>query len=69
MATTTQHIIALLAPGGMGSKIAARLASSGGGKILTNLEGRSAATLERARESGMQHASYAEIVARATCIF
>ncbi|KAJ7082634.1 hypothetical protein B0H15DRAFT_940316 [Mycena belliarum] len=62
------HTIALLAPGGMGSKIAARLSSCGGGTVLTNLEGRSAATVQRAKEAGMEHASYAEIAARATCV-
>lgn len=65
----TMHTIALLAPGGMGSKIAARISSRGGGEILTNLEGRSNATLQRAKESGMKHASYTDIVKSATCIF
>ncbi|KAJ7732473.1 6-phosphogluconate dehydrogenase C-terminal domain-like protein [Mycena maculata] len=61
--------LALLAPGAMGAAIAARLSSFGAGTILTNLDGRSDATLERARATNMVHASYAEIVERATCIY
>ncbi|KAK1228411.1 hypothetical protein PQX77_008548 [Marasmius sp. AFHP31] len=61
--------IALLAPGAMGSKIALRLSQRGAGTILTNLDGRSEATVKRAQESGMRHASYPEIVSQATCIF
>ncbi|ESK89803.1 nad-binding phosphogluconate dehydrogenase-like protein [Moniliophthora roreri MCA 2997] len=64
----SQPIIAVLAPGGMGSKIALRISQTGGGTILTNLEGRSEATRRRAEESGMTHASYPEIVSQATYI-
>ncbi|KAJ8078861.1 hypothetical protein PM082_013145 [Marasmius tenuissimus] len=63
------HTIALLAPGAMGSKIALRLSQRGAGTILTNLDGRSEATVKRAQESGMKHASYSEIVSQATCVF
>ncbi|KAJ6597798.1 hypothetical protein DFH09DRAFT_1132640 [Mycena vulgaris] len=66
---TNSHTLALLAPGAMGAGIAARLSASGAGTILTNLDGRSEATIQRAREANMQHASYAEIVERATCIY
>lgn len=69
MMTPTSHTIALLAPGAMGAAIAARLSASGAGTILTNLDGRSDATIERARVSNMVHASYAEIASRATCIY
>ncbi|KAJ7692926.1 6-phosphogluconate dehydrogenase C-terminal domain-like protein [Mycena rosella] len=67
--TASAHTIALLVPGAMGAGIAARLSASGAGTILTNLEGRSEATIQRARSSNMQHASYTEIVERATCIY
>jgi 3-hydroxyisobutyrate dehydrogenase-like beta-hydroxyacid dehydrogenase len=53
----------------MGAAIAARLSASGAGIILTNLDGRSEATRQRALTSNMQHASYAEITERATCIY
>ncbi|KAJ7692902.1 hypothetical protein B0H17DRAFT_1200228 [Mycena rosella] len=66
---TSPHTIALLAPEAMGAGIAARLSVSGAGTILTNLEGRSGATIQRAGASNMQHESYAEIVERATCIY
>ncbi|KAJ7165419.1 hypothetical protein C8R46DRAFT_1074592 [Mycena filopes] len=61
--------VAVLAPGEMGAAIAARLSASGVGTILTNLDGRSEVTLGRARASNMQHASYTEIIDRATCIY
>ncbi|KAJ6469193.1 hypothetical protein C8R47DRAFT_1179788 [Mycena vitilis] len=67
--STSSPTLALLAPGEMGAAIATRLSVSGAGPILTNLDGRSAATWRRADASNMQHASYAEIVARATCIY
>jgi 3-hydroxyisobutyrate dehydrogenase-like beta-hydroxyacid dehydrogenase len=66
---SSSHTIALLAPGAMGAAISTRLSASGAGTILTNLDGRSEATIQRARESNMQHASYSEIVERATCIY
>ncbi|KAJ7122573.1 hypothetical protein C8R43DRAFT_1090765 [Mycena crocata] len=70
MAETSSSVnLALLAPGGMGSAIASRLSFFGAGTILTNLDGRSNATIQRAHASNMQHASYAEIVERATCIY
>ncbi|KQP03283.1 NAD(P)-dependent oxidoreductase [Methylobacterium sp. Leaf93] len=45
--------IAVIAPGAMGSAIAARLHGNGA-RILTVLAGRSAATIARAQESGME---------------
>ncbi|KAJ7080932.1 6-phosphogluconate dehydrogenase C-terminal domain-like protein [Mycena belliarum] len=69
MSSSSQHKIALLAPGAMGAALAARMSTHGAGSILTNLDGRSEATRQRARESNMQHASYAEIVERATYIY
>ncbi|KAJ7473446.1 6-phosphogluconate dehydrogenase C-terminal domain-like protein [Mycena latifolia] len=69
MTPISSETIALVAPGAMGAALAARLSASGAGTILTNLDGRSEATIQRARESNMQHASYAEIVERATYIF
>ncbi|KAJ7909844.1 6-phosphogluconate dehydrogenase C-terminal domain-like protein [Mycena leptocephala] len=61
--------LAILAPGEMGAAIAARLSASGAGIILTNLDGRSEATLQRALSANMQHASYAEITERAAYIY
>ncbi|GLH75427.1 6-phosphogluconate dehydrogenase [Bradyrhizobium sp. SSBR45G] len=52
--------IAVIAPGAMGSAIAARLVEHGC-KVLTLLEGRSAATRARAAASGMVGASESEI--------
>ncbi|MGJ4916115.1 DUF1932 domain-containing protein [Bradyrhizobium oligotrophicum] len=52
--------IAVIAPGAMGGAIAARLAEHGC-KVLTSLEGRSAATRARAAASGMIGAGDAEI--------
>ncbi|MGJ4928549.1 DUF1932 domain-containing protein [Bradyrhizobium sp. HKCCYLS2038] len=52
--------IAIIAPGAMGSAVAARLAEHGC-KVLTSLQGRSAATQARAAASGMTAASDAEI--------
>ncbi|KAJ6562328.1 hypothetical protein B0H19DRAFT_1144172 [Mycena capillaripes] len=66
---TSSPTLALLAPGEMGAAIAARLSSFGVGMVLTNLDGRSEATQQRAHASNMQHASYAEIVERASCIY
>ena len=53
----------------MGSKLALRLSQRGAGTVLTNLDGRSDASVKRAQESGMKHASYSEIVSQSTCIF
>jgi 3-hydroxyisobutyrate dehydrogenase-like beta-hydroxyacid dehydrogenase len=52
--------IAIVAPGAMGSAIAARLAEHGA-KLLTALEGRSEATRTRAAAAGMVAGSDAEI--------
>lgn len=54
--------IAVIAPGAMGSAIAARLTENGV-RILTSLTGRSDATRARAEAAGMVHAEDAEIVA------
>ncbi|KAF9040404.1 hypothetical protein BDZ89DRAFT_1060495 [Hymenopellis radicata] len=62
------HTISVLGAGAMGSKLAERMHSNGAGDILTNLDGRSEETHERARESGMAPTSYADIVSKATCI-
>ncbi|NPU64045.1 NAD(P)-dependent oxidoreductase [Bradyrhizobium sp. 83012] len=53
--------IAVIAPGAMGSAIAARLVEHGC-KVLTSLEGRSRATQARAAASGMSAANDSEIV-------
>ncbi|MET0676384.1 MAG: DUF1932 domain-containing protein [Bradyrhizobium sp.] len=52
--------IAIVAPGAMGSAIAARLAEHGA-KVLTSLEGRSDATKQRAAAAGMVAGTDAEI--------
>ncbi|BAM89807.1 conserved hypothetical protein [Bradyrhizobium oligotrophicum S58] len=52
--------IAVIAPGAMGSAVAARLVEHGC-KVLTSLDGRSAATRTRAAAAGMTAASDAEI--------
>ncbi|KAF7342233.1 Nad-binding phosphogluconate dehydrogenase-like protein [Mycena venus] len=67
--STSTPTLALLAPGAMGAAIAGRLSSSGAGTILTNLDGRSETTIQRAHASNMQHASYAEIAERASYIY
>ncbi|KAF7335159.1 Nad-binding phosphogluconate dehydrogenase-like protein [Mycena sanguinolenta] len=61
--------LAVVAPGAMGAAIAARLSASSAGTIFTNLDGRSEATIQRARASGMQHASWSEIALRAAYIY
>ncbi|KAJ6449754.1 hypothetical protein C8R45DRAFT_1084131 [Mycena sanguinolenta] len=61
--------LAVVAPGAMGAAIAARLSASGAGTILTNLDDRSEATIQRAHASGMQHASWSEIALRARYIY
>jgi 3-hydroxyisobutyrate dehydrogenase-like beta-hydroxyacid dehydrogenase len=53
--------VAILAPGAMGAAVARRL-NSRGLTVLTDLEGRSAATSVRAAEARMRAASLAEIV-------
>ena len=54
--------IAVIAPGAMGSAIAARLAEHGA-RVLTSLEGRGAASRARAEAAGMVDAPEAELVA------
>ncbi|KAI0644620.1 6-phosphogluconate dehydrogenase C-terminal domain-like protein [Trametes meyenii] len=57
-------IIAVIAPGAMGAAVAHRFTKAGC-TVLTTLEGRSPATIERARAAGMQDASLADIAQRA----
>ena len=49
-------VIAIHSPGAMGSAISARLVARGA-RVLTSLDGRSAATVERAAAAGMEDAS------------
>ena len=49
-------VIAILSPGAMGSAISVRLVEHGA-CVLTSLDGRSAATVDRARAAGMQDGS------------
>jgi hypothetical protein len=49
-------VIAILSPGAMGSAISARLVKNGA-RVLTSLDGRSTATVDRARAAGMQDVS------------
>jgi 3-hydroxyisobutyrate dehydrogenase-like beta-hydroxyacid dehydrogenase len=49
-------VVAIYSPGAMGSAVAARLVERGG-RVLTSLDGRSAATGERARAAGMEDVS------------
>ena len=49
-------VIAIHSPGAMGSAISARLVEHGA-RVLTSLDGRSAATVERAGAAGMEDAS------------
>ncbi len=46
-------VIAVLSPGAMGSAISVRLVEHGA-RVLTSLDGRSAATVNRARTAGME---------------
>jgi 3-hydroxyisobutyrate dehydrogenase-like beta-hydroxyacid dehydrogenase len=55
-------VIAILSPGAMGSAIAARLVDRGA-RVLTSLDGRSAATVNRARAAGIEHVSPETIAA------
>lgn len=59
--------VAIVAPGEMGAAIGARLAHSGC-TVLTELEGRSARTIQRAQAAGLQNASLAEIAQRSEWI-
>ena len=56
----TKPIVAVIAPGNMGAAVATRLAASGV-RVLTSVDGRSAAAKQRAAEAGMTAASDAEI--------
>jgi len=58
--------IALIAPGAMGSAVAARLVEHGA-EVLTLLDGRSAASVDRAAAAGMKDASI-ETIAQADII-
>jgi putative dehydrogenase len=49
-------VIAIHSPGAMGSAVSARLVEHGA-RVLTSLDGRSAATIERASAAGMEDAS------------
>ena len=49
-------VIAILSPGAMGSAISVRLVERGA-RVLTSLDGRSAATVARARAAGMEDVS------------
>lgn len=53
-------IVAVIAPGAMGSGVATRLTANGV-RVLTSLDGRSAASKQRAAEAGMIAASDTEI--------
>ena len=55
-------IVAVIAPGMMGSAVAKRLTSSGA-EVLTLLTGRSAATVSRAKSAGMVAASREQVAA------
>ncbi|QQN61538.1 NAD(P)-dependent oxidoreductase [Bradyrhizobium diazoefficiens] len=52
MSKSTSKIIAILAPGAMGSAVARRLTENGA-RVLTSLKGRSEATLKRAADAGI----------------
>ena len=52
--------IAIVAPGAMGSAVAARLTEHGA-TVVTSLDGRSTATVERAQAAGMTHADDASL--------
>jgi 3-hydroxyisobutyrate dehydrogenase-like beta-hydroxyacid dehydrogenase len=59
---TTQPVIAVIAAGDMGAAVGARLVEQGC-KVLTSLEGRSAASRARAKAAGMADASDSGIAA------
>lgn len=65
MTQSTRPSVALLGAGSMGSAIG-RLLTQGGARVLTSLEGRSAASASRARDAGMEDASLESLV---TCDF
>ena len=61
-------VIAILSPGAMGGAIAARLVDRGA-RVLTSLDGRSAATVNRARAAGIEHVSPETIAAADLILF
>ena len=54
-------VVAVIAPGGMGAPVGARLVQRGA-TVLTDLEGRSPASVARAEAAGMKAATLAEVV-------
>ncbi|WP_250502711.1 MULTISPECIES: NAD(P)-dependent oxidoreductase [unclassified Caballeronia] len=62
MTQSKQPTIAILGAGSMGSAIG-RTLTQGGARVLTSLEGRSAASAARAREASMEDASLDDLVA------
>lgn len=62
MASKARPVVAIIAQGAMGAGVAARLHEHGV-TVLTSLEGRSRASVERAKAAGMQDASWADIAA------
>ncbi len=60
--------IAVIAAGAMGSAVARKLVQSGTVRVLTNLEGRSEATCQRAIAAGMVDASYSSIAKEARLV-
>lgn len=62
MTQSKQPTIAILGAGSMGSAIG-RTFTQGGARVLTSLEGRSAASAARAREASMEDASLDDLVA------
>ncbi|KAI0699418.1 hypothetical protein BC835DRAFT_1331304 [Cytidiella melzeri] len=65
--TMSPLTLAIIAAGSMGAAVGRRLTTAGL-TVLTNLDGRSAATRSRAEEAGLQHASYSDIAFRADWI-
>ncbi|KAI0331019.1 6-phosphogluconate dehydrogenase C-terminal domain-like protein [Cubamyces sp. BRFM 1775] len=65
--SSTPPTFAVIAPGAMGAAVGHRLTKAGC-TVLTNLDGRSPATIERARAAGMQDASLAEIADRSAWV-
>jgi 3-hydroxyisobutyrate dehydrogenase-like beta-hydroxyacid dehydrogenase len=55
-------VVAIIAPGSMGAAVAARLTENGL-TVLTSLEGRSEASVKRAKDAGMTAASETELAA------
>ena len=55
-------VVAIIAPGSMGAAVAARLTENGL-TVLTSLEGRSEASIKRAKDAGMTPASETELAA------